>query len=129
MIGHANEWAEFSPFDDQAIELHRRAMKLMNNGGEIDLKALLEINRDFDFYALNFLKRAKLRQTKDGEAISYWDIFGGVTIPRPEYAAFVLSKFMMIIVAQNKLIKMYREKLGDDMSAEKLTIKGTNNGG
>lgn len=117
------EWKDFSPFDGQTIELHKRAMKQMRNG-EIDLKTLLEINKDFNFWSETFLKRAKIRETKNGESISYWDILGGVAIPRPEYSAYEIAKLTMIIVAQKKLITMLMEKNGKDMSAGKITLKG-----
>jgi hypothetical protein len=116
------EWKEFSPFDQQTIDLHRRAMKQMKNG-EIDLKELLEINKDFNFHTESFLKRAKIRETKDGQMVSFWDIFGGVTIPRPEYSAYQLAKLTMLIVAQKKIIKALMEKNGKDMSAQKITLK------
>lgn len=119
MIG--KEWKEFSPFDTQVIDLHGRALKCMRQG-EIDLKTLLEINNDFDFYTETFLKQTKIRETKGGTPISYWDIFGGVAIPRPEYAAYEIAKLIMIVVAQKKIIKTLMEEQGEDMSVEKLTL-------
>lgn len=121
IVGEKDGWKEFSPYDEALISFWKRGLELLRDN--IDIKAITELYKDFDYQTKTFLRQASVVHDAAGNPVSFETMFGEIKSVRPEWMPFLLGKILVLYVIERKLNTHLRKETGRLAEVEQLQIR------
>lgn len=121
IVGENDGWKEFSPYDEALMDFWKRGIELLRDN--MDIKAITELYKDFDYQTKTFLRQASVVKDAAGNPVSFETMFGEIKSVRPEWMPFLLGKILVLYVIERKLNTHLRQETGRLAEVEQLQIR------
>lgn len=121
IVGENDGWKEFSPYDEALMSFWKRGLELLRDN--MDIKAITELYKDFDYQTKTFLRQASVVKDVAGNPVSFETMFGEIKSVRPEWMPFLLGKILVLYVIERKLNTHLRKETGRLAEVEQLQIR------
>lgn len=110
MLGTA-EWQEFTEYGKAVVKLQNAGVDQMGkNGGNVDLKELNTLHRDFNAESVRFANRLSFGVDQKGNKVSFTQLFGEIISAHPSALPSLCARMFLLWAIEHKINMKYREK-------------------